>query len=86
MITGNEPAMPFTAATENELLSSHLIGLTIREHFAAIAMQGMLSNPKIIIDVLSDHKGSGLKQILEIIALDAIDAADVLIAELNKPV
>ena len=42
-ITGNEPALPFEAATENELLSGHITGLTIRQEFAARAMQGILA-------------------------------------------
>lgn len=45
-------------------------GLTIREHFAALAMQGLLSNP--------NHSGVAYEAII------AVEAADALIAELNK--
>lgn len=51
-ITGNEPAMPFESATENTLLSGHLTGLSIRQHFAAMAMQGMCANNEYAGNIL----------------------------------
>ncbi len=49
------------------------IGLTKRELFAAMAMQGILANPEY-------NSGDGS------IAIDAAANADALLAELDKPV
>lgn len=46
-------------------------GLTKREYFAAMAMQGMLPHPELLI-------------VDEGVAKDAVMMADALIAELNK--
>lgn len=73
MITGNEPAMPFTAATETTLTSEHLTGLTIRQHFAAMALSGMCA---YMPELGRSHA--------EQIAKQAVEIADALIAELNK--
>lgn len=53
-------------------------GLTIRAHFAAMAMQGLLSNP------LLENAIDGPKCVYATIAGDALKHADALIAELNK--
>jgi hypothetical protein len=50
-------------------------GLTKREHFAAMAMQGQLSNPAIL-----ERHGLEAKDV----AKTAVDFADALIAALNK--
>ncbi len=76
MITGNEPAMPFESATMDTLMSTHLVGLTIRQHFAAMAMQGMLAN-HLIIDTLSGNSK-------EVICEWSVKYAEALINELNK--
>ena len=49
-------------------------GLSVRAEFAKAAMQGMLANPNI--DGVIPH---------ETIARWSVDAAECLIAELNKP-
>lgn len=72
MITGNEPAMP---TTPDGLNTNNPIGggLTIRQHFASLAMQKMT--------------GFNLGQNYEVgkeIAKRAVIQADFLIAELNK--
>lgn len=76
MITGNEPAMPQSiCVNENGLYSSNDApsvpgnGLTIRQHFAAMAMQGLCVDPKTSIEAL---------------AKEAVQVADALINELNK--
>jgi len=48
----------------------HETGLTKREYFAALAMQGLLANPAV--------------DMLETTAAKAVKIADHLIAELNK--
>ncbi len=60
IITGDEPAMPHGGFEER--------GLTIRQYFAAMAMQGLLAN--------SDYQTN--------ISDGAVKCADALIAELNK--
>jgi hypothetical protein len=71
MSRANEPIHPTMMCT----------GLSIREHFAAMAMQGMLAN-----SVLPRYAASVPRaQFLREIAVDAIGHADALIAELSKP-
>lgn len=77
-ITGNEPASPFTAATENELLSGHITGLTIRQDLAARAMQGMAASA--FWSENFTYKEGDLQKAMEV----AVKAADTLIEALNK--
>jgi methyl coenzyme M reductase beta subunit len=51
-------------------------GLTKREYFAAMAMQGLLAN-NFMIDVINEHSN-------EWIAQSSVSIADALIQELNK--
>lgn len=78
-LTGDEPAMPHYKKQLTENVFEQLTdgGLTIRQYFAAIAMQGLLSNPAIV---------TGNKGTISIPALSqsATDYADALIVELNK--
>ena len=70
-ITGNEPATGFFVAGDDKAgwQSESYSGLTIRQHFAAMAMQAILSYSK---DTVSRT------------AANAVLAADELIAALNK--
>lgn len=54
-------------------------GLTKREFFAALSLQGILSNDEAI-KVIIENKAD----LLETVALGAVKAADALIVELNK--
>jgi len=56
------------------------IGLTIRQHFAAMAMQGLLSNP----EYMKEYKGQKFLLQASIIAEVAVSEANALISELNK--
>lgn len=69
-ITGDENAYPLYGpdVTSNEL------GLTIRQHFAAMAMQGIASNQSMIN---TDN--------WEWLAKASVNAADALITALNAP-
>ena len=84
MTNPNEPAYPVAVRrTENymdeggygrsRIVTVHEGGLTIREYFAALAMQGNLA---------SWPNACELDQTA--IAIDAVNLADALIAELNK--
>lgn len=83
-ITGNEPAQPIqpTFNSEGQICdeSYKYEGLTIRQHFAAMAMQGYCANPEII-NRLKNISQDGKHQS---IAETALKTADALIAELNK--
>lgn len=63
----NEPAFPMYS----EIGNLHATGLTKREYFAGLAMQGLLCN------------ASNYSQ-TDVLAVDALKFADALIAELEK--
>ena len=80
-ITGNEPAMARQSLKQSggqridvdfNYLEDGTPGLTIRQHFAALAMQGMFG--KVNLDFIN----------VQTVAECAVDAADALINELNK--
>jgi len=60
----------------------HEPGLTKREYFAAMAMQGMLSNKDTTR--AANNSSNSREEYLHIISLSAIHQADALIKELNK--
>lgn len=68
MISGNEPYYP---QSEFSAKMQYSCGATIREEFAARAMQGLLSN-------------YGDSTLYPLVAQQAVEFADALIAELNK--
>lgn len=83
-ITGNEPYFPFMTHNENGIGNSFSVhseggkqyfeyeqGITIRQQFAAMAMAGFLAD-------------SATTEPLPILATKSVQAADLLIAELNK--
>jgi hypothetical protein len=79
----NMPAFPISCGANETGIYSLLdarygfdhIGLTKREYFAVIALQGLLSNPNYFT----------LTTRIEIVASDAVTLADALFAELSKP-
>lgn len=74
MIIGDEPAMPITVLAEKDgkPMIRKWDGLTIRQYFSAVAMQGILS-----------MNGSDLL-LKSQVAENAVEYADALIIELNK--
>ena len=73
---GDEPAMPtqymdFQPSTGIQVVREQTFGLTIREHFAGLAMQGLLSDP--------NRNGTNAQ-----FAYSAVKMADALISELAK--
>ncbi len=56
-------------------------GLTKREYFAAMAMQGLLSANEPLVGITERDKG---KTVGELAAMAAVGCADALIAELEK--
>jgi len=75
MTDGNQLAYPCDGNYAGEARSNNDAGLTKREYFAAMAMEGYLASY------------AGLKEnpVSEIVAGLSVKCADALIAELNKP-
>jgi hypothetical protein len=74
-----------TFSTETDKDYPSLAGLTKREYFAAMAMQGLLANHQLVIKHdHADTTGEGY-DFYEDIAEKAIIHAVCLIAELNDP-
>jgi hypothetical protein len=84
-ITGNEPAIPVEvtlqsdgtmAGSQTSNFSGFSIGLTIRQHYAGLAMQGLLAG----------HEGPERpwEGTPEALAIRAVEIADALIAALNS--
>ena len=73
MTNGNEPMHAIVESENAETMSAHFTGLTKREYFAAMAMQGFASK-----EGSQTESGAGAA------ALYAVKFADALIAELNK--
>jgi len=90
MITGNEPIQSF----QDDLGGQVVGGLTIRQHFAAMAMQGFLSdstNSEItantVLEDLALPKETEYDYMIHwmsYVAKRSVLHADALIAELNK--
>jgi len=72
---GNSPAQPIF---DNEGCGD--IGLTKREHFAGLAMQGMVSNHEF----LKALKSSGRGDADNLVALASLEMADALLATLDN--
>jgi len=83
MNNANQPAKPISTVIQYEeyngikraVAEEYYIGLTKREHFAAMAMQGILAN---------SNYSAPRKAKLSGMANDAVAAADWLLAELLK--
>jgi hypothetical protein len=78
MITGNEPAMPAKVDEYDNFLgdiTTNTTGLTIRQKFAAMAMQGILSS--------CDPDNNPFISPVDC-AVQSVKCADALINELNK--
>lgn len=79
MTNGNDPAFPDVLERDGDLIKVIQHGLTKRELFAGLAMEGLLPGPNMHITnyILDDAP----KQYAAV----AVAMADALIAELNKP-
>jgi len=74
MRNSDMPAMPVSGGTKYD-------GLTKREHFAAMAMQGLVSNAHVIEGLCDDKT---IKCIYTSIAEYAVKHADALLKALEK--
>lgn len=71
---GNQPAQAHMELNPENQAIGYYEGLTKREHFAAIAMQGLLVN-----------MGRNEFNDCVVVADEAVNAADALLAALNQP-
>ena len=74
---GNLPAQPLEFSGFGQCAPEVFMGLTKREHFAAMAMQGLLS-------AASDKEGTWTHGGWDNVAYEAANIADALLAELEK--
>lgn len=81
MTNGNESAMPLNEFAYNMQFSS---GLTKREYFAAMALQGICSTFSGSPNAERQAEKVG-KTLSETMAIYAVDVADALINALNEP-
>lgn len=80
MKNSEKPAMPFHSNNPwSHESASGFSGLTKREHFAAMAMQGLLSNP----EWMNEHEGKKYIMQDSVISEVAIKIADALLKELE---
>ena len=85
MTNGNEPINPTTERNwlnqnDTEMVTGVFGGLTKREYFAAMAMQGLTTNPEFLKTTNHITEEGYLKSLCE----SAVNSADALITELNK--
>lgn len=78
MTKQNDPINPTTQSQSG-------VGLTKREHFAALAMQGLISSAHSSEESRDKYTCNGGWVYPDTIAQQAVNMADALIAELNKP-
>lgn len=74
----DSPAFPRLYARSDEDGRS---GMTLRQHYAGLAMQGILANQPLTLEIYRHHPG---KTGCEAIASEAAGMADALLAELEK--
>jgi hypothetical protein len=83
MNRANEPAMPVPEVIGPGDRYQHATnGLTIREHFAGLAMQGILANPGRCVPGAADSMSA--ETFAGLMAAVALEFADALIAALAK--
>jgi hypothetical protein len=81
----DEPANPAVQQWDNRsgsIFTNTATGLTIREHFAGLAMQGILANPGRCVPGAADSMSA--ETFAGLMAAVALEFADALIAALAK--
>ena len=86
---GEQPAFPDPMRAGNNTLAEPYIGLTKREHFAAMAMQGILAGipqrEQDMIPLLQYYaKHYPDKTMTQCVAIESVDLADELLKVLAK--
>jgi hypothetical protein len=83
----NQPAFPRRGGIHNQGGNyGHQQGMTIRQYFASLAMQGLVSDSETITGSIHEATAkNGDERGLDIIATLAVGMADALITKLEKP-
>lgn len=87
MINGDAPAMPIPdmgVAIDKNGVRWMSTGLSIRQHFASLAMQGLCASGFATEKSLQKQAESIGSNVSDVMAVFAVDLADALINELNK--
>lgn len=83
----DQPAFPrafsYTEGRDNQHCRRSQTGMTLRQHYAGLAMQGILSNTEFLDEVESNELEFNL--IAAKVGELSVNYADALIAELEKP-
>lgn len=83
----NQPAFPvleMQSVAGNQFLDCTAAGLSKREHFAGLAMQGLLSCIEMQRWLQTDSRYTG-QNFAEVVAINSVEFADSLLTELSKP-
>lgn len=81
----NQPAYPYRAWDEKNGTYQDCNGLTKREYFAAMAMQGLLAGRNQQSLFISPNNSENEYIIFEQLAADSIATADILLTQLSSP-
>lgn len=86
MKNGDKPAFPYVSEGMGQMEPGVQTGMSKREYFAAMAMQGILANRELQIALYADVSGGHYKgQTPEtILAHEAITQADELLKQLES--
>lgn len=91
MKLGDMPAYPMASGDEPRVdkTTHYNEGMTLRQHYAGLAMQGLLTNYEVHKDICNNDprykkQPDGQYNFAHVVALNAIEFADALLAELEK--
>ena len=82
-MNGNEPAFPEPFLSHPNLALATKPGLSKREYFAAMAMQGLLSNPEYMRELDVSYKIKVITDKNVMLAREAVDMSDELLKQLE---
>lgn len=82
MKNGDKPAYP---CSQSDHESGGYTGLTKREYFASVAMQGLLSNPEYIKDLMENARRNIIRDANAMAIRESFDMADELLKQLEQP-
>lgn len=81
--SGGRPAFPFKFADKSTNTDNVFTGISVREYYAGLAMQGLCAGPTAN-GGFAQYKELGMKSADALVAKMAVDIADALIAALAK--
>lgn len=78
MNNADKPAYP-----TNARMHSDAVGLTKKEYFAALAMQGLLANPQYMMSLEDSYRRKAIHDMNGMLARESVDMADELLNQLE---